>query len=107
MDADLLELIRSLGPGAGFIGLLVWYILRKEAAHKLATDELAKELRETKDKRIEDANRVTDRLLAITEKWHGLIENSTKAMTANTSAIDEMREAVGKLSDRINVRRPP
>lgn len=100
MSDDLLEIIRTLGPGAGFIAILAWYIVRREDAHKKVVEALQKKLDDTQDKRVGDAQQVVDRLLSITEKWHKLIEELSRALGAQAGASDQMREAIDKLSER-------
>jgi methyl-accepting chemotaxis protein len=101
---ELLELLGSVGPGAGFIGILVWYILRREAAHRELNAELQTKLDLAQEKRVADAQQVVDRLLAITEKWHKLIEDLSRSLDSQASASEQMREAIDKLSERTTPR---
>lgn len=88
IGSELLK-IGLLGPIV--VGLAV-YVLR-----------LQKQIEEVQAKRTLDAQAVSERLLALSEKWSGLIAAHTAAMENQADTLNELKDAV---RDILRGRRP-
>jgi F0F1-type ATP synthase membrane subunit b/b' len=88
-DQALVALISTLGPAGTFVvvvGLVVRYLYRQVIDAK-------QQVVETQEKRVQDAQASTTRLLSLAEAQHKQIELLTAAINDSTSASREMRNA--------------
>jgi antirestriction protein len=90
---EALVILSQYGPAGAAIAVLVWYIVRREAEHKLEVTALRTELSSVQEKRVNDAQSVTVKLLEITDQWHKVIADLTTALEEHRDAVDRLAES--------------
>lgn len=110
-DAVISALLNAgiLGPVLICMG---WYVLKRDAENQKKLDEalqreLAANIRalEAQQKRVEDAQAVAGTLLALNDRWQGVINEVVRTTGATNQTMERIRETLDKVWDRLHLPR--
>lgn len=92
MDAVATEMLRIaiLGPVVVALAIYTWKLHRENR-------DLQKENRECHEKRVADAQQVTEKVLQLNDRWNQTIGTFSALMTEQKTAAAEVREALREL----------
>ena len=91
------EAVTTALINAGVLGPILiavgWYTLR-----------LQSQLRESQEKRVEDAQKVVNQLLELNDRWNSALVQATAANEALGESLMRLHEALRELRDRVPAR---
>lgn len=94
MDSAVLDVLLKNGGVMGAVFLVTVIPLA------LYTRSLAKELKETQDRRAVDAQQVVDKLISLNDKWNSTIAQHIRIVEAIDATMKDVKNALGRVSDQ-------
>ncbi len=91
---DILLQLASHGGPVGAVLALVWLYVR----------QLHKELTETQNKRVEDAQSMISKLLDLNDKWNETISAQIEASEAQKQLLADLKQGLSSVQDNLHLR---
>lgn len=97
----------ALGPilEYGLLGSLFvfmsWYAYKTTKALNKILEQRTKDVQEMGNKRTDDAQKVTQQLLELSDRWNGTINQQVQIVKAQTEAFREIKNTMEKVRDRM------
>jgi len=94
------DALKAFLANAGILGPILvavgWYVLRLGRENRV----LIQDLKEIQEKRTADAQAVTERILDVTDRFNQISQDTQIALTQNTQAIVDLKEAIRDIRTR-------
>lgn len=81
--------------------LLLWYSYKTTKALNKTLERRTTDVQDAADKRTEDAQKVTEQLLDLNNKWNETINQQVIVVKAQTEAFREIKSVLDKMRDKM------